>query len=262
MVFVLGLLASIGSAEVQATQSTPTPTHSRSAYEIFPTGLVCDDAPVGPGPSWRNIITVGETTIAEIEATLEEGSFFEINELEGMLQFRLRDTTGFQQPYTIRVCEVDGIVTVVDIYMNEVEQTFYLPDIVYAHGIPDTVTYSTRPSTRILFWFELGMAAEIYIGSGASYYSKVVRLTLFPFQRAEYFSTRWPYNVTIDPEIGQYAAELSNAPYSEQNPFDFEVILATITAEPSRTPTPTFAPRVTQTPSTTPTVTRTPTPSP
>jgi hypothetical protein len=39
---------------------------------------------------------------------------------------------------------------------------------------------------------------------------------------------------------------------NERNPFDFNAMIATITAEPSRTPTPTFIPMpvmVTETPS-------------
>jgi hypothetical protein len=69
--------------------------------------------------------------------------------------------------------------------------------------------------------------------------SEDCRIIYFPPQSAEGYEGRWPFNLT---RTQPFVPSDPSIP-SEQNPFDFEAMIATITAEPSRTPTPTFDPQ-------------------
>ena len=66
----------------------------------------------------------------------------------------------------------------------------------------------------------------------------------FPAQSSEGFEGRWPFTVTRMEPFNPVDPSIPN----EQNPFDFDAIIATITAEPSRTATPTVVAEATRTP--------------
>jgi hypothetical protein len=241
-----------GHIDSLANEASPTPDYS--AYKVFPTGLVCSHAEFGPGPSWRGI-TIGETTLTEIKSMLEEGQ--SMVEFEGMLQFQLRDTSGFKLLINIRLCAENGVVKVIDIWRAGMAEALYLEDMIAELGEPDTVTYSTNPYNRLAFWFEAGTAAEIFVSQNAVGY-EITEIYYFSYQSREGYENRWPYNAVLDPESGYFATTLAEGTLHEQNPFDFDEIIAPMTAQPSRTRTPTFTPRPTQTATPMPRPTSTP----
>jgi hypothetical protein len=107
-------------------------------------------------------------------------------------------------------------------------------------GEPDIVTWSSVENNRTAFWFEKGIAANVFVHRGdAASFGRIGSVIYFPPQSAEGYEGRWPFNLT---RTQPFVPSDPSIP-SEQNPFDFEAMIATITAEPSRTPTPTFDPQ-------------------
>jgi len=103
-------------------------------------------------------------------------------------------------------------------------------------GKPDVVTWSSFENNRTVFWFEEGIAANVFVQQGdAASFGQIGNVIYFPPQSSEGYEGRWPFTVTrrqpfhpADPSIPD-----------EQNPFDFDAMIATMTVESSRTPTPT-----------------------
>jgi hypothetical protein len=71
----------------------------------------------------------------------------------------------------------------------------------------------------------------------------VGRKFYFPFQAANGYENRWPYNQTLPEEdfIAEVAPFLATDVPSVRNPFDYDSIIATLTAVPKFTPTATLS---------------------
>jgi hypothetical protein len=218
------ILASV-STTPQAIEPTPTYTPDYSyVRDTFPIGLVCSDSEIALGPTWRNM-TIGVSTLEEFEAQYGKTNLhYDMQQLD-------------REGYTISLCVKKNIITAIKVGSD----LPYLDDYVAIYGAPDAVTYS-QVASRVLFWFEEGIAVDVYINTAnPDYYGLVSFVIYFPYQETEGYKTRWPYNHTFIEGIfaqDEYVSEL-------QNPFDFDAIMATITAEPSRTPTPTSVPLTT-----------------
>jgi hypothetical protein len=117
-----------------------------------------------------------------------------------------------------------------------------LSDLIVEFGEPDTITWTGNPATRVVFWFEQGFAGVVNILPNEIGYEptfgRVITQIYFPYQEAEGYENRWPYNQTRP--FNQFLAWPSQGydEYGPENPFDFESMIATITAEPTRTVTP------------------------
>lgn len=235
---------------VFALNSTPTrdPFDSR----VFPGDLICDGLEgTSQGPAWEGI-EIGSTTRSEFRSLLatlnphyeQVDAFFQ----DGMLLFILSDrwNESGNLPYSIALCILDDTVATLQLdYLsfNLPLPPFNFTDFVAEHGKPDTITWTSDPSvTRSAFWFEQGIAIEFSVLKGVSF-GGVPRIVYFPYQSTEGYEIRWPYNRTLMSSEFRNLEELYGAP----NPFNLEAMLATITAQPSRTPTPTFTPWPTQT---------------
>jgi hypothetical protein len=126
----------------------------------------------------------------------------------------------------------------------------HIQDMVASYGVPDIVTWGNSHISRTVFWFEDGIVTLAYIleQTDGPDFGEIGLIVYFPYQSDEGFEQRWPYNRT-NTENPTGGDVLYDPPPSEaENPFNFEAIVATITAEPSRTPTPTFEPVATATP--------------
>jgi hypothetical protein len=115
-------------------------------------------------------------------------------------------------------------------------------DFVKMCGVPDVVTYSPSPYHRIALWFEDGIAAEFYVRNDPPNrdlppaFGSVTKTIYFSYQDLDGYHNRWPYKYTYPTAIFLIDRDVP----SERNPFDFNAMIATITAESSRTPTPTY----------------------
>jgi hypothetical protein len=207
--------------------------------------LACPQIDVrGSGPLWHGV-TVGESSFSEFVAAIGEGEIRVRGVSPNSILLDYADVAG--------VCVQHGIVVAIDTAAS----LPFLTDYVAIYGSPDAVTWTSQYHERVIFWFEEGIAVVAWIGSVTEENAPIWVSSefFFPYQDSDGFESRWPYNATWSepPIITDVGYEVS----TEQNPYDFDAMIATITAEPSRTPTATFTPRPTQSVALTPTPTAT-----
>jgi hypothetical protein len=233
--------------------STLVATPSVTVQNTFPRNLVCSDVEVtGMAGSTWNGITTGESTVEDLLERFEAEDQEAVEWPSGALSYRLLDGPNL---YTVNVCTQDSIIIVLSISMSNAEPVF-LDEFVVGYGIPDVVTYSFGAYSRVVFWFERGVAIEAYAGIDSPFFGRVGQIVFFPPQLTKGYAERWPYNRTWPVWIPPH--EKRDDLSSVQNPFDFDAMIATVTAHPSRTPTPTFTPRPIQTATPIPRPTSTP----
>lgn len=262
-VLIVTVLVTLSYLYIDAQEITPTtepfPTASsiRSPWSAFPSDMYCEDLNVSEGSTWGTI-EIGYSTVEELKDYIHSiGEYESVEQSAGIISF-IRSgglSRESELPFGIVAC-LDGN-TVVALTISAINQNLSIQDIVAEFGIPDAVTWGSNNISRTVFWFDEGIAASVYIleESDILDYGKIGLIVYFPYQSTQDFEERWPYNRTNseNPTGGDRVYE--PPPSEAQNPFNFADIVATITAEPSRTPTPTFAP-----PSATPTITATATP--
>lgn len=221
IVFVMLLSVSFASLYAQGENptSTPTVTPDYTLYTIFPHGLDCTgmNNEIAIGPTWRNIV-IGESTKQDLENEYGAASpFFDMYRITG-------------EDFVIRFCVNNEVITALDVD-SDIDA---FEDFVRIHGEPDVLTNDISTDIRIAFWFEEGIAISIWVNtSSEEYFGRVGSIVYFPFQELDGYEDRWPYTSTAQ-ELG--FAENIEAP----NPFDFDAMAATLTLQPSFTPSPTL----------------------
>jgi hypothetical protein len=209
--------------------------------------LICPEVShIRSGETWLGI-TIGENTISDLEITLSgfgdyERIYPENDSATNSIQYLWNESDALgesrQAPFRIDVCVQEDVIFVMDVRWF-FQPPIYVDDLVATYGIPDEVIWWLLENTRAVFWFNYGVMAEVFVqrGDDASF-GRVTRVIYFIPQSSRGYETRWPFSTTynqpfypVDPSIP-----------SEQNPFNFDSMIATITAEPSRTPTPTLRP--------------------
>ncbi|HEX2907889.1 MAG TPA: hypothetical protein VHO69_13555 [Phototrophicaceae bacterium] len=269
----VGILLTFNPVQGQASP-TSTPTEARPIYTYFPSVLVCDEALKGNGPS-IGLVTIGETTLQQIEEIYSEyfDIIIEYSEASGetlVYFYRLDDKTIYQR---VDVCVINEVVIASNRTFpttSELEKLYddatpeppspatfdpYTIEILVRHyGIPDVVTYSSAPTHRVAFWFERGIAAVLYVryDPPASEYPPgfgvISNIIYFPFQDVAGYEDRWPFKETVSENGYLMGFAPDKELPTEPNPFDFEAMVATLTAEPSRTPTLASTPTATAKP--------------
>jgi hypothetical protein len=211
-------------------------------YAPFPTSLYCSDIQqVSAGPTWEGI-TIGVTSRPQFEAFISELNVdYDVVDGEDKLLFYAfngRDALAQNVPTYITACFNGGTLVLVEISFHAESDSENIFDMVAHYGIPDAVTWTDTLGTRIAFWFEEGLAAEISVRQELeSNYGKVIRVIYFLYQDSDTYEETWPYNRT--PEQPVFGDSVVEPPLpEEQNPFDFDAIIATATAQPSSTPMP------------------------
>jgi len=255
--FAVIILTILGILAVDAQEATPTieplarDLGYRPPYAAFPSDLYCEDVNVAKGPTWGEI-TIGVSSSKSLEDYAGTIGYYDSmgRWADYISLFRigsLRDESG--PPSLIEAC-LDSHTQVVTALKVSINRPFYIQDLVAEFGVPDAVTWGSSNISRTVFWFDRGIAASVYIleESDILDYGEIGLIDFIPYQSAENFEQRWPYNRT-NSENPLGGDHIYGPPPSEiQNPFNFGEVLTTITAEPSRTPTPTFEPRGTPTP--------------
>lgn len=259
LVFILlYLVVSIPQTSSQTTTSTPIPLFEFSLP--FPGHLHCPEI-ISPhlGSTWKNF-QVGVSTINELDTYMTEldpnysrGIIASVNFLSYTFLLSIRRAEELGVPSRIDVCFDPQTQIITAISPKGNFTTVHLADLLIEYGEPDTVTWEFGTETRIAFWFEEGIAATIRVDLSEQFapYGTVLSMTYFPYQEVEGFEERWPYNRTVAGERVEeleLRATLTPDVPNIANPFDFDAMIATITAQPSRTPTPTFTPVATEVP--------------
>lgn len=242
----------------QALSATAIP---REIYTYFPSSLVCNEAFKGDGPS-TGLVTIGKTTIQELDALYSQ--YLEVSpkysEADGETLVYLNHRSDGTIYRRIDVCLIDGVIVAADGDFpsisqiqdvkreTEVPQPIEVPinfellgikHFVARYGLPNAIAYSPNPTHRVAFWFEQGIAGEFYVVNDPSQipssFGALSQRIYFPFQDAEGYETRWPFNQTYPEEqyIEGAAPFVATDVPTERNPFDFEAIVATIVAQPT-----------------------------
>jgi hypothetical protein len=242
--FVLSVMVMLLSiVRLAFAQDTATAVPSIPPYP-FPY-LYCPHVVSGEGGTWRGI-TIGESTIEDayiLMAELSDGYTIidkPADEGIGFYHDSFREAYEKDIPASVLFCTQDNVITALDYsprFLVGKEPTVFLDDFVGEYGVPDAVTWANSSTSRVVFWFEEGIAASVAI---TETYGSVFRIVYIPYQPVEGYELRWPFNQT-QPEPPEHY-EGGKQPLTEQNPFDFEAIGATLTAQPSSavtvTPTP------------------------
>lgn len=240
---------------VQATQNfTPTPVDNDD-LRVFPGDLVCnrEGLPISDDePTWMGI-TIGQSTLDDVKTLLTtfRYKYTFIDNDNYNIRFVIWDPFQVEQgePTSIRLCLNKDIIQVM-----AVAYTFplsiprpNLSDLITQFGSPDAITWTDNPATRVVFWFEHGFAAVVTVIPNEvsdprfePTFGRVVEEIYFPYQDIEGYEDRWPYNQTRKFNVYLPSPEDPSVDFGPENPFDFDAIIATITAQPSRTPTPTW----------------------
>ena len=212
-------------------KDTPTPTTNQfNRTDYFPTGLQCEHAPNSVGGTWRTL-TIGESAVSDIDAVFVDNSTFE-HDLESQ-DFTFIDDDSWTR-FTVNYCVVDNQIIVLQI--TEATSALRIEDFVLQYGIPDALAFDLDPTRRVIFWFEMGLAIEVYVNRSSQGFGRVTEIIYFPYQENVNYEEKWPYVFTID-----YSPPYDNLTSIPQtlNPFEFNSMVATMTAEPSRTRTAT-----------------------
>jgi hypothetical protein len=243
VLMILQFYFSVFSQDNTPIVITPLPTVDDPLP--FPDSLYCAYAPSGQGPSW-NGITIGTSTVEDLKQLMfglsdnyiihvDEGVWTRIEFLQDWTIESSEDNV----PSYVGACTQDGIIVTLSInIIVGYEVSSFLDDWVLQLGPPDVVTWGSSSFDRTVMWFEEGITVSTFIGNPN--YGAIFSVIYYPFQSAENYKERWPFLYTRKSAVPHHLGD--NIPSMEQNPFDFDAIIATITAQPPRTPTPTFVP--------------------
>lgn len=259
-IIVMGLWLTLSWNITQPLRSpvySPTPTvHVVTTDEmrVFPSDLVCDEqdpAQNGLGPTWMGI-TIGKSTFEDLKTLLDEfGYEYRYIGDDYDKRFFVENYSYSQSiaeaPGYVRICLKGDVIQVLSIaYWYPLEPTPNLTDYVALLGQPDAITWTNGEFDRIAFWFEHGFAVGTNIipddhpqNSLQPTFGRTGSVYYFPYQDAINYETRWPYNKVrkynqflVSPEDPN-----SGIQFGVENPFDFDSIIATITAQPPNPPT-------------------------
>lgn len=252
-IFTLTTLLHVGAQDNRNNgfSLSPTPVVFPPPNQSLYPELICPYFwDIQPGYTWYHV-TIGQSTRLELEAALDQFGKYEVvyrqeSSLANAIRYRwtgsTQETIISQAPLTVDVCYQDNLVVVMEV--NVSQQPLSIHDLAANLGVPDVVTWSWLEDRRIAFWFRVGVASEVFVQHGDSgSFGLAIRMLYFPPQSSEGYETRWPFSVTRSEPFYPVDPSIPN----EQNPFDFDMMLATITAQPSRTPTPTLELRSTAT---------------
>ena len=229
----------------QDVTSTPLPTMWGPPIGAFPVDLYCEYInSISKGPTWGDI-TIGVSKVADLKQYVATIYDYEIYEYSDFILFTKKGKLSKKDgiPDLIDAClDVDThTITALQVLVNRL---MLIQDLIAAYGVPDVVTWGDSFTTRTALWFDKGIAVGFSIlkENSITNYGQIYLIVYFPHQSQNGFEERWPYNQTNleNPPEGDNVYQPT--PSKEQNPFNFQSMVATITAQPSRTPTPTFAP--------------------
>lgn len=247
LISVLNLSLFFGLAVVMGQSETPQPTEELPSLVPLPTGLItppeyfpeyliCDETKVDNGSHWFDI-EIGVSSLDDLMTTLErfgdyivwldEDNYLYLGRVED--EDEQLEVDPLIAPSFVAVCisDEDTIVTLGILSRRGLELDIY--DLTAIYGIPDAVTWIARPMSRIAFWFDEGVATTIDIIEDTQIPYRITAIYYYPFVDETTYENEYPFAYTRQDALSSI----------ERNPFDFDSIVATITAQPSQTtPTP------------------------
>jgi hypothetical protein len=218
-------LVLVGAQEGETPLVTATPILDIYA---FPTGLFCSKIDMNGevAPVWGEI-QIGKSSIDDLHTYVTTLS--NLYQTEGIKVDRIsyfispsRLAEQQQVPTRLTACVIDGVVWLVQVSMYYDNNPYTLVAFVQKYGLPDVVTWSESPQTRLVFWFEFGIMAEVNIDKSRDIlsYEDILSIVYFPVQDIDGFQNRYPFNLTRTTPA--FTDEILRPPLStDQNPFNF-----------------------------------------
>lgn len=201
------------------------------------------------GPAWGEI-TIGHNTMEDLRDYVTELSPYYSDYYDPYLQsieflaVSIKFAKSEQIPYKLGACihPEDGIITAIFVPLFNLDVQTHMSALVAEYGAPDLVLWGVALDERVLLWLTEGIAASVSVDESEQFnpYGTVELIVYFPYQELEGYEDRWPYTHRAS-SASQLVTLTPYVPH-EINPFDFDAIIATLTAEPSRTPTSTASP--------------------
>jgi hypothetical protein len=240
VIFTVGIELSV--LRHRTTTPTPIPIDPNVMMVVFPNLDCFDIESPFDGPTW-NTITIGASTIddlrnyvTELNPTYSEHSVDSLRYVSFSVTNQIAESNSI--PTVIAACLDSGskIVTALGV-LNPFAES-YLQDLVTHFGIPEFVWWDEILSSRVVVWVTKGIAASVSVDESEQFipYGNVTRLVYFPYQTLEDYEEQWPYTHRASPRPN-LVTRTPELPYVD-NPFDFDAMIATITALPSQTATP------------------------
>jgi len=236
-------IVSILSPSQKTTGQSPATKEVRQGWfpsASFDPQLACPPSEsVGEGPTWEGI-HIGKSSLNDLETVLRNlGDYNKsINSIQGesiSLSFHAFNEGPVVILGVVYACvrSKDNVISALAV--NWIFNYRLMPriqDFVRVYGVPDAVTWTAEYDSRVVFWFEKGIAISVWAANMKSSMFGRVRIVLyFPFMSSDNYKAVWPYNRTWPEAPIPYGDPI----IVDQNPFDFKSIIATITAEPTLT---------------------------
>src|SRR5690606_35300097 len=134
------------------------------------------------------ITTLGR--LGEYEVLFSENAFIYLGRDENDDEQLEVDT--ILEPTYVAVCiSDDGTITSLGILSRRgFELNIY--DLVSTYNMPDAVTWVARPLSRIVFWFDKGVAAAVEVIEETQIPHRITDLYYFPFVDVQSFEDEYP----------------------------------------------------------------------
>jgi hypothetical protein len=219
LVITISIVSLTFARDVAKSQGETTSNY----INFFPADLNCTGlTSSGQGPTWHTII-IGVSKYFDLIQQLSELSDegFSLYTIGNNLLFASKNDGSTTIPAAVRACVQDDIVMALGLDLRSSNESPTFSQLITQYGIPDAVTWTLKPTTRVAFWFEKGVAAEVLSIEEDRSFGRVLTVVYFPFQDKDMYEAFWPYNATN--MVGQND---ENYP-TEQNPFDYDALMAT-----------------------------------
>jgi hypothetical protein len=241
--FVMLHRASNSEASKLDNEQTVTPVNSE--FRTFPDSLYCDQVDAAlKGPTWNNI-TIGISSFTDLEKNLNTlDDYRTINRDNRDIILSPKILNQPNRPIITEVCIYENVIVALKTNMYG-SPYLKLEDLVIDYGAPNAVTWAVGDAAlRVAFWFQQGLAAVANSDPDYGTVGQIVEIIYFPYQEIRGYEKRWPYDRTRSLTF----PEGLDTPSGKQNPFDFDSMVQTVTAQPSRTPTSSVKARPSKTP--------------
>jgi hypothetical protein len=240
LLVIFGLWGAIATFLLVSQQSDNVSTNNTQEMtaetNIFPS--CSPDMALKLGPKWRNIV-VGETHIMEIEqlygVSFSRVEFpYDPSTNRFFVNLTMDAANERELARYAEVCVVNTRIALLHLSVDsdaELPPSF-LSAWVRLYGIPDLVTWGTTGNDwqlRTIAWPKAGIILHVDAGPTINdpRVALVKSVTLAPFSTNDNFLSEWPYsNLPTEPPTSA-----SNGLPTEQNPFDFDAMLATQEAQ-------------------------------
>jgi hypothetical protein len=182
--FILMLVLLINCSLLNELNKLPTseinPRNEIHIYS-FPLDLYCSDVIEGTGSNWGHI-TIGSSTVEDLVDTMFQYSEkYSVDFDDNEVRFSMFDRTQVNDdaPLSVKACVAENVIVALVINHNLKDLT-NLVDYVAEYGEPNAITWTDFETSRLAFWFEKGLAADVGVASDG--FGAIIQTVYMPYQ--------------------------------------------------------------------------------